>query len=70
MGTSALCESDYVEVLEANSSGELIQVRKFCGDDRPAPFTSTGNKVLVHYVQTLNFPGTGWILSFVGLNEG
>lgn len=70
MGTSSLCESDYVEFQEANEAGETVSIKKFCGEDEPAIYVSAKSKVQVHYVQTLNFPGTGWIINFMGVHEG
>lgn len=65
-----MCESDYIEFLEENEGGEKVSLKKFCGEDEPAVYVSPKSKVIVHYVQTLNFAGTGWVLNFMGVNEG
>lgn len=70
MGSKLMCESDYVEFLEENDEGEMRPIKKFCGEDDPAIYVSARSKVFVHYAQTLNFAGTGWILNFIGVHEG
>lgn len=70
MGSKLLCESDYVELLEEDESGESTSIKKFCGEDDPAIYVSTRSKIIIHHVQTLNFAGTGWILNFMGIHEG
>lgn len=70
MGSSLTCSNDYVEFLEANESGELTSVRKYCGEDDPQVYVSTLSKVQVHYKKTVNFSGTGWQLQFMGVLEG
>lgn len=65
-----MCESDYVEFLEENDNGQMASIKKFCGEDSPAIYVSTKSKVVVHYSQTLNFAGTGWVINFIGVHEG
>lgn len=70
MGSKLQCESDYIEFLEENGKGETESIRKFCGEDVPAVYVSSKSRIIVHYVQTLNFDGTGWIINFMGVHEG
>ena len=70
MGSNIFCTSEYVEFIEENSKGEKESIRRFCGEDEPANYVSTKSIIQVHYVQTRNFPGTGWILNFIGVYEG
>lgn len=70
MGTKLTCENDYVEILEEDESKEFVSIRSFCGDDKPAVFVSARNQVRIHYMQTVNFAGTGWTLNFMGVHEG
>lgn len=70
MGSKLMCESDYVEFLEENESGEMTSIKKYCGEDEPAVYVSARSKLLIHHVQTLNFAGTGWIINFMGVHEG
>lgn len=70
MGTKLTCASDYVEFLEENEAGEVMSLRKYCGEDDPQIYVSSKSKVRVHYVQTVNFSGTGWTLQFMGIHEG
>lgn len=65
-----MCESDYLEILEEDERGEKVSLKKYCGEDEPAVYVSPKSKVIVHYVQTLNFAGTGWVLNFMGVSEG
>lgn len=65
-----MCENDYVEFLEEDERGESTSIKKFCGEDEPAVYISSRSKLIVHYVQTLNFAGTGWIVNFMGVHEG
>jgi hypothetical protein len=67
MGSSVLCDSDYVDILEENDAGELKSISKFCGEDQPANFYSSKNQVKVHHVQTMNSAGTGWKIKFLGV---
>lgn len=70
MGSKLMCENDYVEFLEEDERGESTSIKRFCGEDDPAVYTSSKSKVVVHFVQTLNFAGTGWVLNFMGVHEG
>jgi hypothetical protein len=70
MGSNIFCPSDYVEFIEENSQGEKTSVNRFCGGDDPAIYVSTKSKLQIHYIQTQNFPGTGWVLNFMGVHEG
>lgn len=65
-----MCDSNYVEFLEENEEGERVSLKKYCGEDEPAVYVSPKSKVLVRHMQTLNFAGTGWMLNFMGVNEG
>jgi CUB domain len=70
MGSNLFCSSEYVEFLEENDQGESESIKKYCGDDLPAIYVSTRSKIQVHYIQTRNFPGTGWVMNFMGVHEG
>lgn len=70
MGSKLLCDSDYVEFLEANDQGEPAAIKKYCGEDDPAVFVSSRSTLLVHHAQTVNFAGTGWTIYFMGVKEG
>lgn len=70
MGSNLMCEKDYVEFLEENDAKEMTSIKRYCGGDDPAIYVSPKSKVLVHYVQTVNFAGTGWIINFIGVQEG
>lgn len=70
MGSKLTCENDYVEFLEANEQGEIASIKKFCGEDEPAIYVSAKSELQVHYRQTVNFGGTGWIINFIGVHEG
>lgn len=70
MGSKIQCESDYVEFIEIDEGGSDSVVRKYCGDDEPAVYVSPKNTMKVHHVKSVNFPGTGWILYFMGVAEG
>lgn len=70
MGSKLLCDEDYVEFLEKNDRGDMVTVKRYCGDDEPANYVSTQSKVHVHYSQTLNFASTGWVINFIGVIEG
>lgn len=71
MGTKLTCENDYVEILEEKeNSREFMSIKRYCGEDKPAVFVSARNQIKIHYMQTVNFAGTGWTLYFMGVNEG
>lgn len=70
MGSNIYCPTEYVELLEEDAKGEIKSIKRFCGGDEPAVYVSTKSKIQVHYVQTLNFPATGWVLNFMGVHEG
>lgn len=70
MGSKLLCQDDYVEFLEDDERGEATSIKKYCGEDEPAIYVSTKSKIQVHYSQTVNFAGTGWIINFIGVVEG
>jgi hypothetical protein len=70
MGSNLFCPSEYVEFLEENDRGESESIKKYCGEDDPAVYVSAKSKIQVHYIQTRNFPGTGWSLNFMGVHEG
>lgn len=70
MGSKLNCQSDYVEFLEENDEKQIVPLKKYCGDDSPAVFVSARSRVIVHFVQTLNFDGTGWLINFLGVKEG
>lgn len=53
-----MCQYDYVEVRDGdNSDGQII--KRFCGNERPAPIRSTGSSlhVLFHSDGSKNFDG-------------
>lgn len=70
MGTNINCGTDYVEFLEEDENKQMVSIKKYCGGDEPAVYVSPRSKILVHYVQTLNFAGTGWLMNFLGIKEG
>lgn len=70
MGTKLTCASDYVEFLEENENGIETSIRKYCGDDDPAAYVSGNSKIKVHFIQTVNFAGTGWMINFMGVTPG
>lgn len=70
MGSKLNCQSDYIEFLEEDEDRQMISIKRFCGDDDPAVYVSGKSKLSVHYVQTLNFAGTGWLINFLGVKEG
>lgn len=70
MGTKLTCENDYVEILEANESREFTSIKRYCGEDKPAVFVSANSQMKIHYMQTVNFAGTGWTINFMGVHEG
>jgi CUB domain len=70
MGSKLNCQSDYVEFLEEDEDRQMVSMKKYCGDDEPAVYVSPRSKLFVHFVQTLNFDGTGWLINFLGIKEG
>lgn len=53
-----MCQYDYVEVRDGDSSDSQI-IRRFCGNERPAPIRSSGSSlhVLFHSDGSKNFDG-------------
>lgn len=70
MGSNLFCPSEYVEIIEETTNDKSESIKKYCGEDTPATYVSAKSKIQVHYIQTRNFPGTGWILNFMGVHEG
>lgn len=70
MGSKILCSSDYVEFLEKDLNGVVVPIKRYCGDDDPAVYVSTRSTMKIHYKQSINFGGTGWMLNFMGVQEG
>jgi hypothetical protein len=70
MGSNIFCTTEFVELIEENSRGEKESIKRFCGKDEPANYVSTKSKIQIHYVQTRNFAGTGWVLNFISVHEG
>lgn len=70
MGAKLTCENDYVEILEENDAKEFAVIKSYCGEDKPAVYVSTRNKLQVHYKQSVHFAGTGWMANFMGVHEG
>lgn len=70
MGSKIFCKSDYIEFLEENLSGVMTPIKRYCGDEDPANYVSTRSTMKIHYKQSVHFPGTGWILNFMGVHEG
>lgn len=70
MGSKIFCDSDFVEFVEETSGGKTESIKRFCGGDEPAIYVSSKSKLQIHYIQTQNFPGTGWVLNFMGVHEG
>ena len=70
MGSKLSCGKDYVEFLEENEANEFRSIKSYCGDDEPAMYVSSRSQIKIHYVQTVHFAGTGWMLHFMGIHEG
>jgi CUB domain len=70
MGSKLSCENDYVEILEENDDSKFVSIKTYCGDDNPAVYTSSRSTLKIHHMQTVHFPGTGWIIHFMGIKEG
>lgn len=70
MGSKTFCSSDYIEFLEENLNGVLTPIKRYCGEKYPANYVSNRSTVKIHYQQSIHFPGTGWILNFMGVHEG
>lgn len=53
-----MCQYDYVEVRDGDSSDSQI-IKRFCGNERPAPIQSTGSSlhILFHSDGSKNFDG-------------
>ena len=53
-----MCQYDYVEVRDGDSSDSQI-IKRFCGNERPAPIRSTGSSlhILFHSDGSKNFDG-------------
>lgn len=53
-----MCQYDYVEVRDGDNSDSPI-IKRFCGNERPAPIRSTGSSlhVLFHSDGSKNFDG-------------
>lgn len=70
MGPKLTCENDYVEIMEENENREFKSIKRYCGEDKPAVFVSSRSQIKIHYVQTVNFAGTGWSINFMAVHEG
>jgi hypothetical protein len=66
MGSKITCNTDFIEIIETNISGEE-NVRKYCGEDSPEVYRSSTNVVTVRFKKTTIFSGTGWIIYWVSM---
>lgn len=71
LGSKANCQADYIQILEYNfgeQSNSTNIVRQFCGGDSPKEYVSTKNYLSVRFKRTMNFDGSGWVITFSGVN--
>ncbi|XP_052856054.1 cubilin homolog [Drosophila gunungcola] len=67
LGSKSTCQTDYLQILEKENTGEEHEMRRFCGEDDPKMYKSQRNEVVVHFHKTVNFDGTGWVIRFSGV---
>ena len=65
-----MCSSNYVEFIEENENGVEKSLKQFCGSDDASVIVSSRSRMKVHYVKSVNFDGSGWMLQFMGVYEG
>ena len=70
MGSNLMCQNNYVEFIEESENGIQQPIKRFCGKDDVSVIVSSRSKIKVHYVKTVNFDGVGWMIQFMGVNEG
>ncbi|XP_055295203.1 cubilin homolog [Sitodiplosis mosellana] len=66
MGLRATCDSNYVELIE---NDDTVPPTKFCGTDEPAPYRAKSSRLEVHFKNSINFAGTGWVIDFMAVHE-
>lgn len=68
MGSRQYCSSDYVAIYDVTSESQT-EVSRFCGGDEPGVITGKTSVMVVRYVQTVNFPGVGFKMAFMGVHQ-
>ncbi|KAJ1170309.1 hypothetical protein NDU88_002187 [Pleurodeles waltl] len=60
------CDYDYLSVYDGSQESSLL-LGTWCGTDKPAPFTSTGNNVLLVLNTDRNAASKGFSVSYIGV---
>ncbi|XP_065362088.1 cubilin homolog [Calliphora vicina] len=70
MGAKSTCRTDYLQIIEydGHDSGEEKLMRQFCGEDEPNFYLSSKSYVTIRFHKTVNYDGTGWVISFRGVH--
>lgn len=70
LGTSATCETNYVELIEVTRDGDETPVRRYCGDTIPDVYRGMRNVLSVRFKKTVNFAGVGFMAQFMSSVHG
>lgn len=71
LGSKRTCDTNFVQIIERNSDTDEENVeRTYCGEDTPATYRGNRNILSVRFKKTVNFSGTGFMASFMGIQPG
>ncbi|CAG9792216.1 unnamed protein product [Diatraea saccharalis] len=63
------CDSDYVELIEIDSSNNNETLGKFCGVSHPPSLTTTTNRLMIRFQSDASIRSAGFSLSYTFLDE-
>ncbi|XP_064556077.1 cubilin homolog [Drosophila montana] len=69
LGSKATCHTDYLLIQEGDELGNLQEMRRFCGGDRPRVYLSKRSQLYVRFHKSVNYDGIGWVIKFAGVYE-
>ncbi|KAI9577187.1 hypothetical protein GQX74_015641 [Glossina fuscipes] len=67
LGAKSTCHTDYLQIIEYDQGGTEKIMRQFCGEDNPQNYKSGKSFLSVRFHKTVNYDGTGWVITFEGV---
>jgi len=64
------CQYAYLQVIEEDTQGNIIEVGRFCGSRTPQTIYSTGGKLKVVFKNTLLTSAQGFVAMYTAVRKG
>lgn len=64
------CRYAYLQVIEEDEKGNIVEVGRFCGSRTPETIYSTGGKLKVVFKNTLLTSAKGFVAKYTAVRKG